>query len=109
MVEYLERIGVEIDEVAGHMDRDQLPLPLPVVQIPAHEAFHQQIAMRQGGSSMHDGCACIERAYFGYGAFQRGAFFTVQMYAGAAAQETFCKHKRGPYSSNGSISGSAVI
>jgi hypothetical protein len=64
MIELLHRIGVEIHEIAGHVERHQLPVSLPIVRVAAEEAAQQERAMLKVFTFPNYDRACRHRPHF---------------------------------------------
>lgn len=78
MIQYFERVGVQVQKIPWHLHGDELAHPFPIVQIAAHEAFQQQHAHGQCFASLYDSLARIYRSYLENGFFQDSAFLNIQ-------------------------------
>lgn len=94
VVERLERIGMEIDEVTGDLDRDELPVALVVVDGAAHVAADQVEAHIKGCVVAADGRAPAIGADFGNRRIEAGTLGVVEGRLSGSQEEI--GYHRGP-------------
>ena len=88
---------MEVDEVAGNLDRDELAIALVVVDGAAHVAAHEVEAGVERGPVADDGAAPAEGPHLGDRRLEPLALAVVEG-GGAASQETLGPHRCPPRS-----------
>ena len=92
MVEDLERIGVQIDEIARHVKRHQLPQPVPIIDMAGHDAFDEQCAVGQRLAGQRQRCPRAERLDLADRIFENFALLGCQGDSPLVPQKAFGEH-----------------
>ena len=89
MIQPLHREAVQIDEVAGNIQPDQLPLTLPVVAVAKHGPFDDIIGMLDPLSTLDQSLPRFEPDSATDRFFEPGLFLCSQFVPQAALQKKF--------------------